>query len=66
MESEIMKQITSYGVFALLFCYLLFYVLRENSKREGKYQDIIAKLTEKFDIVTDIKKDVDEIKDYLK
>lgn len=66
METEVLKAATGYGIFAVLFCYLLFYVLRQNSNREDRYQDIISKLTEKFDIVSDIKKDVDEIKDALK
>ena len=59
MESEIIKMAFSYGIFAVLFCFLLFYVLRENAvreakmsaenaTREAKYQEIISQLTEKF------------------
>lgn len=66
MEAEVLKSVGSYGIFAMLFTYLLFYVLKENSKREAKYQDIINNLTEKFDIVDDIKKDVVEIKNSIR
>lgn len=38
MESEIFKLIATQGGFAILFSYLLFYVLKENSKREDNYQ----------------------------
>lgn len=59
MESEVFKIIATQGVFAVLFCYLLFYVLKENSKREDNYQGIIKELTE---ILPVIKEDVEDIK----
>ncbi|MFD3158687.1 BhlA/UviB family holin-like peptide (plasmid) [Haloimpatiens sp. FM7330] len=65
MEKDIFKMAASYGGFAVLFCYLLFYTLKENGKRENKYQDIITKLTDKFNIVEDVQKDVKEVKDYV-
>ncbi|MBY6756438.1 bacteriocin [Clostridium botulinum] len=65
MENEIIKMIASQGVFAIFFAYLLFYVLKENSKREGKYQDIISILTDKFSILDDVKKSVDKIEEKL-
>ncbi len=62
MEREVMQIMKTQGVFAVLFCFMLFYVLRENSKREGKYQEIISNLTDKFE---DIKDDVKEIKNKI-
>lgn len=62
MESEIFKLIAIQGGFAILFSYLLFYVLKENSKREDNYQSIIQELTE---LLTTIKKDVEDIKSNL-
>ncbi|MDU7956245.1 MAG: BhlA/UviB family holin-like peptide [Clostridium perfringens] len=59
MESEIFKLIATQGGFAILFSYLLFYVLKENSKREDNYQSIIQEL------LTTIKKDVEDIKSNL-
>ena len=65
MENEVIKMVASYGIFAILFVYLLFYVLKENSKREGKYQEIIADLTQRLNIIDDVKNSVDKIKEKL-
>lgn len=76
METEILKMVASQGVYAALFVYLLFYVLKENSKREEKYQkinskreeryqDIISELSSKLTIVEDVKEDVTKIKDKI-
>ena len=66
MESEILKMALTYGLFAVLFVYLLFYVLKENGKREAKYQEIISNLTDKFQIIENglcgLGKDIYEIK----
>lgn len=62
MENEIIKTIASQGAWALLFVWLLFYVLKENSKRENNYQETINKLADKISIIEDIKEDVKEIK----
>ena len=62
MENEIVKTIASQGAWALLFVWLLFYVLKENSKRENNYQETINKLADKISIIEDIKEDVKEIK----
>lgn len=62
---EILKAAATQGLWAILFVWLFFYVLRENSTREAKYQDIISKLSDKIGIVEDIKKDVEEIKGRL-
>ena len=34
-------------------------------EREEKYQEIISNLTDKLNLVEDVKKDVEEIKDYV-
>ena len=65
MESEILKYIITQGVFAVLFCYLLFYVLKENNKREDKYQNTIDLLLEKLNIIENVQCDVSDIKDYI-
>jgi len=62
VESEVIKLATSQGFYAVLFVVLLFYVLRENAKRESQYQKTIDTLAQKLDIVEDIGKDVSEIK----
>ncbi|MCX0403573.1 BhlA/UviB family holin-like peptide [Clostridium perfringens] len=62
MDSELFKLMATQGAFAILFSYLLFYVLKENSKREDKYQNIIEELTE---LLLKIKEDVEDIKEKL-
>ena len=62
MDSELFKLMVTQGAFAILFSYLLFYVLKENSKREDKYQNIIEELTE---LLPKIKEDVEDIKEKL-
>lgn len=62
MDSELFKLMATQGAFAILFSYLLFYVLKENSKRENNYQSIIQELTE---LLPKIKEDVEDIKEKL-
>jgi len=72
MEDEILKAALSQGIWAVLSIFLLFYILKAQEKRDMKqeereknYQDIITKLTDKFDIVDEVKKDVEDIKQYV-
>lgn len=53
-----MNQGLGYG----LFIFLLLYVLKTTGEREVKYQNLLDKMTDKFNIVEDIKEDVKEIK----
>jgi preprotein translocase subunit YajC len=46
MEQEVIKMAASQGLWALLFVVLLFWVLRENAKREEKYQNILQDLNQ--------------------
>lgn len=57
------------GIWAALSIILIFYILKAQEKRdlrqderEESYQKIISELTEKFYIVEEVKKDVEEIK----
>ena len=65
MENEILKYVITQGVFAVLFVYLLFYVLKENSKRENNYQGLIGELTRKFNIIENVQDDVKDIKKHI-
>ena len=62
MEQEIIKLAASQGLWAVLFVALLFWVLRENAKREGNYQQLLQELTSKLVILEDVQRDVREIK----
>lgn len=53
------------GIFACLFVWLLFYQLKDSSKREKKYIEIIDKLSEEFNVIEDVKEDVKEIKEKI-
>lgn len=70
MEQEIMRMAMSQGLFAALFTGLLFYVLKENSKRETELRQTIDNLASKFEILKqieeglkDLKNDVKEVRD---
>jgi membrane protein implicated in regulation of membrane protease activity len=72
MESEILKVAMSQGIWAVLSIFLLFYILKAQEKRderqeerEKNYQEIISKITDKLSIVEDVKKDVEDIKQYV-
>lgn len=72
MESELIKTATSQGIWVTLTVALILYILKAQEKRdlkqeerEKKYQDVIFKLTEKFNVIDDVKNDVKEIKDYM-
>ena len=53
MEKELLTQMITQGAFGALFVWLLFYVLKENAKREQKYQELLEKLTANYDILKD-------------
>ncbi len=65
MEKEILTQIATNGAFAALFVWLLWDTRKEARERENKLNSLIDKLAEKFNVVEDIKEDVDTIKDHL-
>ena len=52
----------SQGLGYALFVALFIYVLKTTGEREKKYQETIDKLADKFGILEDVKKDVEEIK----
>lgn len=65
MEQELIKSISGQGSWAILFVFMLIYVLKTTGIREKKYQDLLDKLAEKFNVVEDIKEDVRDIKNKI-
>lgn len=72
VENEIMNTALSQGIWAVLSVFLLFYILKAQEKRDQKqeereknYQEIITKITDKLCVVEEVKKDVEEIKQYI-
>lgn len=69
MESEMIKFFTTQGAWAVLFVWLLFYTIKEAKEREEilnetiyKNQSIIQDLANKFNVVEDIKDDMNFMK----
>ena len=59
MNSELFNFLTTQGIFALLFGYLLLYVLKQNQIREENYQKIIQQLS---NTLPEIQNDLEDIK----
>lgn len=59
--STALSQGLGYG----LFVFLLLYVLKTTGEREKRYQDLLDKLTAKFNIVENVQDDVKEIKNHI-
>ena len=59
MNSELFNFLTTQGVFALLFGYLLLYILKQNQIREENYQKIIQQLS---NTLPEIQNDIEDIK----
>ena len=72
METSLLKLATSQGIWVTLSIVLIIYILKAQEKRdlrqeerENNYQQIIANLTAKFNIIEEVKSDVEDIKDYI-
>ena len=59
MNTELFNFLTSQGIFALLFGYLLLYVLKQNQIREENYQKILQQLS---NTLPEIQNDLEDIK----
>lgn len=66
MEEKIIEMAATQGLWALLSIALMFYIIKAQEKREKNYQNIISSLTDKLNLVEDIKKNVEQIKNSLK
>ena len=59
MNTELFNFLTSQGIFALLFGYLLLYVLKQNQIRKENYQKILQQLS---NTLPEIQNDLEDIK----
>jgi len=57
MENEIWSYFVTQGPFAVLFVWLLVYVMKNNKERENRLHDILDKFSNKYDVI------IDEIRD---
>lgn len=69
MESELLKYFITQGPWAVLFVFLLVYVMKTNKEREqrqedtnkereGRLHDLLEKFSEKYDVVIDELRDI--------
>ncbi|MBW6410191.1 BhlA/UviB family holin-like peptide [Clostridium weizhouense] len=72
MIDELMKTATTQGIWAILSCVLIVYILKaqetrdlKQEEREKNYQEIIKKLTEKLNTLDSINLTVNEIKNKI-
>jgi len=72
MANEVLKLASTQGIWATLSVVLFFYILKTQEKRdlkqderEQKYQEIIATLTDKLNVIESVRKDVEEVKSYI-
>lgn len=61
MEAELIKVVTSQGIWAVLSVFLIFYILKAQEKREDNYQKVIAELTEELKIISQINEHVKKL-----
>ena len=72
METAIVDAALTQSIWAALSLVLIFYILKKQevrdkiqSEREDKYQEIIKNLTDKLDILEELKENVQELKDVI-
>ncbi len=72
LENEIIKIAATQGVWAALSVILIFYILKNQEKRdlkqeerENNYQGIISNLTINLNVVEDMKKNIEDIKNHI-
>ncbi len=72
MLDNLLKLASSQGIWATLAVILIFYILKNQEKRDLKqelreknYQKIILKLTKEFEAIEDIEQNISEIKETI-
>ena len=63
--NEVISVVVSNGIFATLFVFLFFYQLKDSSRREKAYQETIENLTERLEVVEEVKNEVTHLKEHL-
>ncbi|MGM0882585.1 MAG: BhlA/UviB family holin-like peptide [Bacillota bacterium] len=60
MESDVLKYFLTQGPFAVLFVWLLIYVIRANKERESRLHDLLDKFSDKYDVIISEIRDIKE------
>lgn len=73
MEDILVSVTQSQGIWTVLFVFLLLYTIKKNDKlderqseREEKYQKLLADLTEKYSLLTNVNKQINNLYKMLK
>ena len=67
MEEGILKLAMTQGLWAVLFVALLFYVLRNNEKREERLLECLEQMGEQYEILSaDVKETREDVKEIRK
>jgi len=61
MWEEIIRLAVQSGIFAVLFCSLLVYVLKDSRRREQKYQQIIQSLSTSLTALTKVQAELESV-----
>jgi hypothetical protein len=51
VEGDVLKYFLTQGPFAVLFVWLLIYVMKTNRERENRLQALLDKFSEKYDVI---------------
>lgn len=51
MDSDILRYFLTQGPFAVLFIWLLIYVMKANKERESRLHELLDKFSEKYDVI---------------
>lgn len=62
MWESVIDTVVANGAWAVLFCLLLIFELKDSRKREEKYQETIFTLGEDLGVVREVADDIKEIK----
>ena len=72
MESSVLDAALSQGIWAVLAVFLLIYIVKSNERfsarqeeREKQYQELLSALTEKFNVLSVIERDIADVKEYI-
>lgn len=60
MWEEILRVAVSNGLWAVLFCVLLLYQLRDGRARESKYRETIDSLVDRLNVLDEVERGISE------
>lgn len=65
MESALLEAATKQGIWVIMFVFLFVYTIKNSEKREENYQALLTTLSQKYDLLLDVKENLKEIKKKL-